>query len=320
MTCVRQRTAEILGLLLLMSYAIIGADLVPFHGDEATLLHVGQDPTGQDPTGSADSEDAAGASSTSTARRLVLVNGTVPTFAVMLSWKAAGYSAADLNDPWIWGRGLTWNRDAGRMPSQGLLAAARRPAVWFTAASIPLIFAVTRRWAGLGAASITCLLFATHATVLLHGRRAMMEGAFLFFGLATVLVAIVWAGRGVADAKRTGWPDAALAVALAAASGFAVASKHSALATVAGVYAALIAVSLRPSVANGKHRLGWVAASGVGSILVFLALNPAWWDAPLARTRFQATQANTVAAKHAGNRNRTGARMLRRTGTSLKSA
>jgi hypothetical protein len=74
-----------IGLLLLMSYVVVGASRVPFHMHESTFISGGR------------GEEGLGMGISSQAQGLVLGNGTVAVYSMMLSWKAAGFSISDLN-------------------------------------------------------------------------------------------------------------------------------------------------------------------------------------------------------------------------------
>lgn len=263
-------------LLLLAAYVFGGASLAPFHGDESWLISMSRD-FHFFVSGDFDRLRVRTAEPESLADGLRLVNGTVAPYAIGLGWWQAGHSPTELPDPWEWGEDWEWNVAHGRVPSEALLVASRRPAALLTVGAVGAVFALAFAWRGRAAAWLASGLLATHPVVLLHGRRAYMEAPLLAFGLATVAIAAAWAVR----TPRSGRIDAGFAAALAVATGFAVASKHSAVAIAAGCYLALAGVALRrePSV----RALAPLAASGLLSFAVFLALNPAWWDAPLAR-------------------------------------
>src|SRR6185503_13809636 len=99
------------------------------------------------------------------------------------------------------------------------------PSALCTALAAVAVFALARRLDPRRAAAwCATALFATTPAVLVNGRRAMMEGAPLFFSALTVLVAVVVASRWETGGRRA----AGLAV-LGAVAGLALASKHTAL-------------------------------------------------------------------------------------------
>ncbi|MBE2268911.1 MAG: hypothetical protein IAE80_11815, partial [Anaerolinea sp.] len=132
-----------------------------------------------------------------------------------------------------------------------------------------------------------------------NGRRAMMEGSTLFFTLLAVLAA-VWLLQ-----RRQVW----VAVLLGAAAGLALASKHSAILTVAALFGACALYPLilwvegkwglfsrltyahpteslrrEENVLKQAGRLyGLLILAGMLAALVFYALNPAWWGDPISR-------------------------------------
>jgi hypothetical protein len=97
--------------------------------------------------------------------------------------------------------------------------------------------------------------------------------------------------REQARAERRGWVLAAWYAVFGVTCGFALASKHSTLITVG---ATGVAVALEPFVlprvtasvqgrfrAERKLHLARLIGAGALAVLVFLALNPAWWSDPL---------------------------------------
>ena len=106
----------------------------------------------------------------------------------------------------------------------------------------------------------------------------MMEGSHLL-GLMLVLLAGAWLLQ-----KRT-WRRYAL---LGACIGFAIAAKHPNVLPSALVFVACLAMPLWQFAREKRrnwHRLAQslrgLLLTGLAAILVFLALNPAWWSAPL---------------------------------------
>ncbi|MEO1441651.1 MAG: hypothetical protein AAFV33_14735, partial [Chloroflexota bacterium] len=125
--------------------------------------------------------------------------------------------------------------------------------------------------------------------------RAMMEGSMLFGGLRVVYAGILVAERGFR------WRDVLL---LGGAAGFAVATKHNNVFAVAMVFLACLTPIPNPSPVHrgretasnlpdevpsllaGRGYRGGVLVrlfvAGITSLLVFYALNPAWWPNPVA--------------------------------------
>src|SRR5258708_32007769 len=142
------------------------------------------------------------------------------------------------------------------------------------ALSIALVFAIARRVGGPSSAYIAALVYTSMPAVLLNGRRAMFEGATL---LAVPLVI----AAGLAVASRLGKPDASkqgrLWILFGLAVGFGMASKHILIVTIVPVFAALIFVGRR----NLARTLAYSFTSAVIAFVLFIALNPTWWSAPL---------------------------------------
>jgi hypothetical protein len=99
----------------------------------------------------------------------------------------------------------------------------------------------------------------------------MMEGSMLFGSLLLVFAGIRLVNGGFR------WRDAAL---LGMAAGFAVATKHNNVFAVVMVFiACLIATFLKGAKAQ---RITPIFIAGIVSLLVFYAMNPAWWQNPIA--------------------------------------
>jgi 4-amino-4-deoxy-L-arabinose transferase-like glycosyltransferase len=85
---------------------------------------------------------------------------------------------------------MTWeeNVQAGHWPAPELLIASRAPGALLAALSAVLMFWIGREVRGAGVGLAAALLSGFNALNLLHGRRAMAEGAALFFSLLAVWV------------------------------------------------------------------------------------------------------------------------------------
>ncbi len=276
------RGVDGLWLTALAIYVLAGVASVPFHGDESSLIAMSRDyvylvqqrqlePVLYDPTPADPME-----------QELRLINGTVGKMAMGLAWDLAGLTEADLNRPWLWGADWDYNVSTGHLPEERLLRAARLSSAVLTALSVIAVAAAAGLVGGRPAAWAAALLYVTTPAVLLNGRRAMMEGSHLAFSTCTALAALLivreqarrpWSGR------RLGW----LYAALGALAGLAVASKHPAMMVVALAFAGVALQPLR----HPPERRAWaghaqrVLGAGVLALLVFLALNPAWWSDPL---------------------------------------
>ncbi|MDX2139200.1 MAG: phospholipid carrier-dependent glycosyltransferase [Chloroflexota bacterium] len=285
-----RRLLDTLFLLALAAYILAGTTLTPFHADEATQIHMSRDFAYQLLQGDYARLRYDPAAPLTAETQLRLINGTVNKYAIGLAWWLAGYTVDDLNSDWDWGGGWDYNVSSGRLPSDGVLNAARLPSALFTAAGAVVMFALGWQLGGRPTAYLAALLYALHPVLLLNGRRAMMEGSLTFFSLLTVLAALRFARRG-------SWAGA---LALGVAGGLTIASKHTGAATVAAVFVAcgvwavvrLAAQALIPSPSSNekaatRNRIGVVRSElypflrlCVAALVVmgvFLVLNPAWW-------------------------------------------
>lgn len=269
----------------LAAYILAGTPLVPFHGDESTLIYMARDYYYQfverdwtqlryTPDPSRLGEQAA------TEQHLRLLNGTLPKYLYGLAAHSAGYRIDDINDQWLWGAGWDYNQQNGHVPSDDLLLRARWVSAGLLAAGVFLIYALARAAGGHGAAWLASLYYALHPALLINGRRAMMEGGMVFFTLLVVLA-------GVMVLRHYRWYWYAL---LAIGSGLAVASKHTAAITVGIVFLACGSLPLLTAFSRRFRmpitRIQHVTAlmvSGILALGIFFLLNPAWWGDPVQR-------------------------------------
>lgn len=281
-----------LWLVLLAAYVLAGTPLAPFHGDESTLVYMSRDYVYLFFDHDLDKIRYSETPASPTEQHLRLLNGTVAKYLIGLAWHAGGFSPADINEQWDWGADWTYNRQNGHAPAPELLQTARWSSALLLAAGIVPVFLLGTALGGRRTAIFASLYYALNPALLLNGRRAMMEGSLVFFNLLTVLAG-VWFIRSLMPAedgkKRRGWPAALV---LGAASGLALASKHTAAFTAAAVFAACGGYAVYQWVKNprGMRRIRnivfpQIIFAAVTAALVFLALNPAWWDSPLVMPR-----------------------------------
>jgi 4-amino-4-deoxy-L-arabinose transferase-like glycosyltransferase len=267
----------VLWLAALIGCILAGVALTPFHGDESTQIYMSRDYAYQfiqrDLSQITYSADPA----SPTEQHLRLLNGTISKYAIGLAWHLAGYTLDSLNDQWDWGADWDYNQANGHAPSPGLLVAARWTSALFLAAGVIVMFALGRKLGGLPAAYLASLYYALNPALLLNGRRAMMEGGFMLFSLLVLLAGILFIEK--ADWKR--------GLLLGIVGGLALASKHTALFTVAAVWTGCGVYALRSllsqSVSTVTARLLPLLLAGLVAGGVFLAVNPAWWDNPVER-------------------------------------
>lgn len=269
------RGADILWIFALMGYVLAGTALVPFHADESTQIMMSRDYHYQFVAGDWEQVFYHDPALNETEQQLRLLNGTLAKTLFGVAWDAAGLDVEDLNEQWLWGAGFDWNEANGHRPTHELLRITRWTAALSGALAVPVMFVLAWFWRKRSAAYPAAFLLATHAAVLIHVRRAYTEASLLLFSLLVVLLAVAWLRR-----QSHGW---ILPLLLGAASGLAVASKHSGAVVVVAAYVTLFGVSLWRT---REERGAWVVRlviSGILSLAVFGLMNPAWWSNPVAR-------------------------------------
>jgi hypothetical protein len=186
-------------------------------------------------------------------------------------------SISDVNEQWDWGADWNYNLQNGHAPSTNLLMVARWPSAILLAAGVVVMFAIGRALGGIWTPYVASLYYALNPALLLNGRRAMMEGSFIFFSLLVVLVGI-WLLQK---------PSMRRGILLGLVSGFAVASKHTAIFTVGAVFVAILLHLIYQSVRSEDDysvvdyvQLPYLAIAGAIAFGSFIALNPAWWGNP----------------------------------------
>ncbi len=258
----------------LVLYVMAGVLLVPFHGDESTTIYLSRDwftLVQAHDLSAVLYRDPPANPRAATDQQLRISNGVLSKYAIGLLSSLAGLSAADLNDQWLWGADWAYNLDNGHIPTDRLLFIGRLSSALMAALSVAVVFAIARRLGGRGVATLAAFIYAMTPSVLLNGRRAMYEGAFLLTIALVILVGVALARRMRDHAPFRGW------LVLGLVSGLAVASKHTALITVIPVFAALLYLSRY----RFRQTLGYALSAAMVTGGVFLALNPAWWGAPL---------------------------------------
>ncbi|MBZ0297337.1 MAG: glycosyltransferase family 39 protein [Anaerolineae bacterium] len=255
---------------VLALYILAGTPLVPFHPDESTQIFMSHDYAYQFIERDLSKIRYSDPPQRDTEQELRLLNGTINKYLIGLAWHLNGFNADDLNEQWDWGADWDYNLRAGHLPALDLLHVARWPSALLLAAGVIVIFALGWQLGGRPVAYFASLYYALNPALLLNGRRAMMEGSQIFFALLVVLA-------GVWFVRRYSWRAVLL---LGVAAGFALASKHTTVFTVAPVFAICIVLIL----ARRQTRpLGKLFAAGVIGLAIFYALNPAWWGNPISR-------------------------------------
>lgn len=276
-----RRILDTLYLGVLALTILAGTPFVPFHGDEATQIYMSRDYAYQfierDLARVAYVDPAAGIPYSAQEQDLRLLNGTLNKYLIGLAWHIAGFTAVDLNEQWDWGADWNYNQTTGHAPTPDLLQIARLPSALLTAGGVVLMFALGVALGGRPVGYLAALSYTLHPTLLINGRRAMMEGSLLFFALLAV-----WAGVWLLQSRGR-----KAGIVLGLAAGLALASKHTAIFTLAAVFAAC-GLAICAQFVRGQRQLaarGWVSLCIAGGLaaITFLALNPAWWSDPAAR-------------------------------------
>jgi 4-amino-4-deoxy-L-arabinose transferase-like glycosyltransferase len=266
-------------LIFLMGYVVAGVKKVPFHGDESTIIWMSKDYETVVLKGGIAEIAYDPPPRRTTEQHLRILNGTLSRWSMGAAWHSAGFEVDDINDQWVWGLDMEWNRTNGHMPSTRLLEISRLTSAWMTALSIIIILIITRlaarqifshplpiAIAGWLAASF----YALNPAVLLNGRRAMFEGGLL---LCTALVA--WAVLRITEGRSKDYLLAGIA------AGLALSAKHSAVFTIGLLFFALIVAEIVKSRKNIRHLKFFAAKmvlAGLSASLIFLMLTPLWWS------------------------------------------
>jgi hypothetical protein len=293
----RGKTARILPFLdalfcvFLGAYVFLGVTRVPFHGDESTLIRMSVDYVnifqGLDLQSIIYNPDPG---FRPVEQSLRIQTGTIDPLVIALAWSAAGIPRGDINGFWVWypsGAANEWsfNVEAGNMPGTRLLTIARIPSALFLALSIFVVFAVAFRLSrSRPAAWIAAFLYASTPSILVNGRRAMMEGGMLLFTSLVVLCAlhILQAMREENPRWRgihLGW------IGLGLAGGLAFACKHTSLLVIAPVYIGIFILiwftgremESRRKAALHFRLISGLIGSGVLILSVFYIFTPVWW-------------------------------------------
>lgn len=283
----RRTLVDLLFLGGLAIYALAGMPLATFHGDEPMQIYMSRDFE----TAFIERQPldlmTAPPYFIDTDPHLRILNGSVNRYAIGLARALAGIDAEALppRPGWDWGLSYDDNAASGRLPSSALLLTGRLPSTLFFAASIMVVFLLARLLCGastpgLLAAYLITAIYALHPALLLNARRALQEGAMLFFGLLTVLTAAVIARR-----RALGQPSHPFVwVGLSLAGALTLASKHSGAVFVAGAFGWLIAADLTRFRPRAFAALAVkMMLSGLAVVAAFIALSPALWDNPPAR-------------------------------------
>ncbi|MCC6617152.1 MAG: phospholipid carrier-dependent glycosyltransferase [Anaerolineae bacterium] len=296
------RWVDVVFVAALALYVLIGAPGVTFHGDEAMQIYMSADYATVFLEGNAASLSTPGQYNIDSDAQLRILNGSVNRHTIGFAWYAAGYTRADLPPApgWDWGLSYDDNVATGHRPTEHQLAIARLPSALLLAGSIAVMFALAQIVGGRALAYGATALYTLNPIVLVNGRRAMQEGAMLFFGLLAVYAACLIVSR--MRSRSTGPARPALRLTnggfwrwalLALACGLTLASKHSGIVFVAGAFGWVFVGGLvrafdtrrdgRSFLGNAGALILKTAVAGLLALGLTIALMPALWQDPAAR-------------------------------------
>ena len=217
--------------------------------------------------------------------QLRLLDAPLTRYFIGLSGWLRGLSTADLNTDWVWWQTWDENAAAGHLPPPALLLASRVPAAVLSALAVGLMFWIVYEARGPGLGLAAALLLGLNPLVLLHGRRAMAEGALLFFSLLAVW-GMVRLAQAAGEPRNTAPKLALLALGVGGLVGLAASSKQSAAGLLPAAAAALALPLLRPSASRAlRFSLARLLAAwlglGLGCGLAFWAVNPVLYRDPV---------------------------------------
>lgn len=276
------RLSCVVWLVALSIFVLAGLRLTPFHGDEPMNIYMSHDFATAFVRGEPARLSSVGPFTLDTDSYLRIINGSLNRYVIGLSWYLRGFTEDALppSPGWDWGADYASNVAAGNRPPDTLLDTSRLGSALFLALSVAVMFGIAWQLDGPIAAYLASALYVVHPAILLNGRRAMMEGSMLFFGLLTILVAV-----GISRTRAAGEHDSRWWwIGLAASAGLALASKHMALTFVGGAFGWIVAAELlRP---HGRALAVVVTRSVVSgglAIALFVALSPGLWHDTAAR-------------------------------------
>ncbi len=285
---------DIVFLALIGLFVFAGRDAVPLHGDETTFTWLSLDYDRLFLWGEASSVPFQQRPPDLDAQWQRVMVGAINPLTIGLARSLAGIDASQVNTSWDWNIvsspgpwEWTLNQRAGNLPSERLLAVSRTPSTLFTILSVIALYGIARGLSGSRlAAWVASLLYITDPAILINGRRAMQEGAMLFFTALTVLIALravqAQARPGVTRNRVYAWY-----IALGAAGGAAIAAKHTAAIVTAAAFAAVLFAPLltrwittAPSFRFNRQHVLAVLSAGTFAYMVAIILMPVWWSWP----------------------------------------
>jgi hypothetical protein len=225
--------------------------------------------------------------------RLRLLNGSVMRYTVGFIMQLDGLTKQDLppRPGWDWGLHYADDVASGHLPSEAVLTAGRTAALVYFGLSIITMFGIGWQFGGRWTAYIASVLYTLNPIILLNGRRALVEGAMLGFGLLTIWIALqIATRREKGDKGLWGWW-----LALIISSALALVSKYTGTIFVAsafgGIFIAEVIRTFRKSDSAPRpytvlmSSTAKLVARGLLTLMLVVALSPALWNDPISRVR-----------------------------------
>jgi 4-amino-4-deoxy-L-arabinose transferase-like glycosyltransferase len=280
----RKRIADIALLIALMIYIFAGMTLVPQHTEEFRFMSMAHDLFYM-VRGEWGKLAFAPPVQPNSEQDMRLINGAVNKNLIGFAWLISGRGADTL--PNIYDPAISYAENArvGNVPTSNELSTARIPSALLTALGVIPAFLLGWHLRLRSLAYPTVLLYALHPVILLNGRRAMSEGSFMFFSLATMawLVALIFTEHSAsASGLMRRMPRWIRYTGLGVLAGLTVATKHSGLVIVISALLTLLITELaREKPIRVKRSIGLTLAVGLLTLATWFAVSPANWNDPI---------------------------------------
>jgi hypothetical protein len=265
-------------IIIAAAFVTLGAEQVPFHGDESTIVWLSKD-YALVRNGDLEEMYYEPPPRRTTEQHLRILNGTLTRLIYGAVWDGIGLDTDDVNEQWVWGQDYNYNLTEGHMPAEDLLYAERLASAWMTLLGGVFLMGTVRllarymwfsAWGIALSGWLALILFVTHPAILLNGRRAMFEGAHLL-GIAVLAWLVVW----MLTKRKRLWRHYA---GLGLVTGVALTIKFSVAFTVVLLFGGLLLLVIIDRRFDELLKIGM--ATGL-AMLGFLGLTPLWWSAPL---------------------------------------
>jgi len=277
-------TAWLIGLCL---FVFAGLPLATFHGDETYYTFMGKDFYIAFVEGHPEQLYVNQMWETrETYQRIV--NGSIPQHLIGLTMWLGGYQKEELaaNGPFYFGTDYDVNMNMGAIPPLVNQWTARIPSNILLCLSVIMMFLIGRMSGGRLLGYVLSFLYVVNPAILLNGRRAMLEGALLGFGLLTIWIGFTIARRRERGQKiSVGWWIGLVVAAVAASASKQVGYGYT------GIAFATIAVGellrLRMTRAAVMGFIGVyvrLAVCTVAAIALYYVVSPGlWYNNPIER-------------------------------------